>query len=187
MADNRSAVDVVRESKMLAYTVGAVTLAAGIVLLFWPDRTITVVARLAGLLLLIAGIGDLIETVRNHRGMSYWGLLLLRAVINIGFGAVLLFWPGPTVGVLVWLVGLDLVIAGALGLLVRGQMAPEYQRGTTTRSIVTIIFGIVIMVWPHATVNVVAFVVGAVLVLTGLVFLWTGRQVSKVKVEVIDI
>src|SRR5690349_7342608 len=97
MAENRSAVDVVRESKMLAYTVGAITLVAGLVLLFWPDRTLPVVARLAGLLLLSAGIGDLIETIRNHRGMSYWALLLLRAVVNIAFGAALLFWPGPTV------------------------------------------------------------------------------------------
>lgn len=189
MAENRSSIDVVRESKTLAYTVGAITLVAGLVLLFWPDRTITVVARLSGILLLIVGIGDLIETVRNHRGMSYWPLLLLRAVINIIFGAALVFWPGPTVGVLVWLIGLDLVIAGVLGLLVRGQMAPEYRKGTTTRSIVTILFGIAIMVWPHATVNVTAFVVGAMLTFTGLVFLWTGRQLSKadVSVTVIDV
>lgn len=179
MGDDRSKVDVIRESTVLAYTVGAITLVAGLVLLFWPDRTLTVVARIAGLLLVIAGAGDLFDTIRHHRGMSYWGLLLLRAVINLGFGLALLFWPGPTVGVLVWLVGLDLVLAGALGLLVRGQLAPEFREGTLGRSVVTIVFGIVIMVWPHATVNVLAFVIGGVLTLTGLVFLWTGRQVSK--------
>ena len=187
MAEDRSSLDVVRESKTLAYTVGAITLIAGLVLLFWPDRTVTVVARLSGLLLLIVGIGDLIETIRHHRGMSYWPLLLLRAVINILFGGALLFWPGPTVNVLVWLIGLDLVLAGILGLVVRSQMAPEYRSGTTTRSIVTIVFGIVIMVWPDATVNVTAFVIGAMLALTGLVFLWTGWQLSKVKPQVIEV
>jgi uncharacterized membrane protein HdeD (DUF308 family) len=114
--------------------------------------------------------------------MSYWGLLLLRAVINLAFGLALLFWPGITVGVLVWLVGLDLVIAGALGLLVRGQMAPEFKSSITSRSVLTILFGIAIMVWPSATVSVVAFLVGAVLILTGLIFIWTGYQLNKVQV-----
>jgi uncharacterized membrane protein HdeD (DUF308 family) len=182
MAEDRSAISIVRESKILAYTVGVATLAAGLVLLFWPDRTFTVVARLLGVLLVIVGIGDLIETVRNHRGMSYWGLLLLRAVINLAFGLALVFWPSITVGVLVWLVGLDLVLAGALGLLARGQMAPEYKSAITSRSILTILFGVVIMVWPHATVSVVAFLAGALLVLFGLIFLWSGYALSKVKV-----
>jgi len=182
MAEDRSAISIVRESKILAYTVGLITLAAGLVLLFWPDRTLTVVARLAGVLLVIVGVGDLIETIRNHRGMSYWGLLFLRAIVNLAFGIVLVFWPGVTVGVLVWLVGLDLVIAGAIGLLARGQMGPEFKSAITTRSIVTILFGIVIMVWPHATVSVLAFLVGAVLVVTGLIFLWSGYMLSKAKV-----
>ena len=153
MAGDRSAISVVRESKMLAYTVGAISLVAGLVLLFWPDRTLTVVARLAGVLLVIVGIGDLLETIRHHRGMSYWGLMMIRAVINLAFG-----------------------------LLARGQMAPEYKSSVTSRSIVTILFGIAIMVWPHATVAVVAFLVGALLVLFGLIFLWSGYQISKVRV-----
>ena len=185
MAGDRSAISVVRESKALAYSVGLIALAAGIVLLFWPDRTLTVVARLAGILLVVVGVGDLVDAVRHHRGMSYWGLLLLRAVINVGFGLALLVWPGVTVGVLVWLVGLDLVIAGALGLLVRSQIAPEHRSALTSRSVITIVFGVVIMVWPDATVAVVAFIVGGVLALTGLVFLWSGRQVGKLEDDLV--
>jgi uncharacterized membrane protein HdeD (DUF308 family) len=182
MAQDRSAITIVRESKILAYTLGAISLLAGIVLLFWPDRTITVVARLAGVLLVVVGVGDLLETIRHHRGMSYWGLMLVRALINLAFGLLLVFWPGITVGVLVWLIGLDFVIAGAIGLLARSQMAPELKSSITNRSILTILFGIAIMVWPHATVAVVAFLVGALLVLFGLVFLWSGYALSKARV-----
>lgn len=182
MAGDRSAINIVRESKILAYTVGALTLAAGIVLLFWPDRTITVVARLAGILLVVVGVGDLLDTIRHHRGMSYWALLMIRAAINLVFGVVLVFWPGITVGVLVWLIGLDFVIAGAIGLMARSQMAPEFKSSITSRSIVTILFGIAIMVWPGATVAVVAFLVGALLILFGLIFLWSGYALSKAKV-----
>lgn len=177
--EQRSVVDVIKESRALAYAVGALTLAAGIVLLFWPDRTVTVVARLTGLLLVIVGITDLWDTLRNHRKGSYWGLLALRGLLNLGFGLALVLWSDITVSVLVWLAGLDLVLTGILGLIVRGQAPPEYRHPLLVRSLVTIAFGAVVMIWPSATLNIVAMLVGALLVVFGLVFLWTGWQLSK--------
>ncbi|MFN8018625.1 MAG: DUF308 domain-containing protein [Acidimicrobiales bacterium] len=181
MAEDRSSLDVIKESRTLAYGIGALTLAAGIVLLFWPHRTLTVVARLSGVLLILTGAADLIDTFRNHHKGSYWGLLALRGGVNLGFGLALLFWPKPSIGVLVWLVGLDFVLAGILGLVVRGQMPSEYRGATLTRSLATIAFGLAIMIWPSAAVSVVTFVVGAMLALTGLVLLWTGHQIGKLK------
>jgi uncharacterized membrane protein HdeD (DUF308 family) len=184
MSEDRSTLDVLRGSRVVAYTLGAITLVAGMVLLFWPDRTITVVARLTGILLIIVGVGDLLETFRNHRQGSYWGLLALRGLINLGFGAALLFWPGVTLHVVVWLFGLDLVITGLLGLVIRGQMPPEYRSAMLTRSILTIIFGLLVMIWPSATLSVVAFIVAALLILFGLILLWSGWTISKAAKEI---
>jgi uncharacterized membrane protein HdeD (DUF308 family) len=156
---------------------------AGLVLLFWPDRSVTVVARLTGILLIVVGVGDLLETFRNHRSGSYWGLMAVRGVLNLGFGAALLFWPGPTVHVLAWVFGLDLVLTGVLGLVLRGQMPSEYRSAVLTRSILTIAFGIAIMVWPGPTLKVVAFIVAALLILFGLVLLYSGWVLSKAAKE----
>lgn len=177
--ERRSALAVVRDSKALATSMGVVALVAGLVLLFWPDRTILVVARLSGLILLIVGIADLVDAIRYHRSQPYTGLLVLRAVVNLGFGAALVFWPDISVAVLAWLVGLDLVIAGVLGLIVRGRMAPEFRSSVLTRSLVTIVFGIVVMAWPGATLEVLAWLVGLGLVLFGVAMLWSARQVGK--------
>ncbi|MGZ4704226.1 MAG: HdeD family acid-resistance protein [Acidimicrobiales bacterium] len=184
MSEDRSTLDVLRGSRILAYTMGAITLVAGLVLLFWPDRTITVVARLTGILLIVVGLGDLVETFRNHRQGSYWGLLALRGLINLGFGAALLFWPGVTIHVVVWLFGLDLVLTGLLGLVIRGQMHEEYRSAMLTRSILTIVFGLVVMIWPSATLSVIAFAVAALLILFGIVLLWSGYELSKAAREV---
>src|SRR3954451_21349334 len=100
---DRPSAEAVRASVLVAYAIGAITLLAGLVLMFWPDRTITVVARLTGLLLVLVGLSDLFETFRNHRSGSYWGLLAVRGVVNLGFGAALLFWPHITVPAVVWL------------------------------------------------------------------------------------
>lgn len=178
MDEDRSTIAILRESRVLAYTVGGLTFAAGVVLLVWPDRTVTVVARLVGLLLAVVGAGDLLDTVRNHRRGSYWGLLALVGLSNLAFGVALLLWPGITLSVVVWLVGLDLVVTGVLGLLVRGRMPEEYRSGMLGRSLLTIAFGVAVMAWPSATLNVVAFLVGALLVTFGFVLVWSGRQIS---------
>lgn len=186
-AVERSALSVIRESKALAYSTGAITLFAGIVLLFWPDRTITVVARLTGLLLLIVGLSDVIDSISNHRRQPYWGLMAFRGLLNVATGVALVVWPGITLGVVVWLIGLDLVLTGVLGLVIRGQAPPELRSVLLSRSLITIAFGVAVMVWPHATLAVVAFIVGLLLAVTGLVLLWSGRQLSKLSVQVIEV
>ncbi|MGZ7015349.1 MAG: DUF308 domain-containing protein, partial [Acidimicrobiales bacterium] len=105
-------------------------------------------------------------------------------LINLGFGAALLFWPGVTIHVVVWLFGLDLVLTGLLGLVIRGQMPEEYRSAMLTRSILTIVFGLVVMIWPSATLSVIAFAVAALLILFGIVLLWSGYELSKAAKEV---
>ena len=179
MSPESSAVSTIKESRTLAYIIGAVTLAAGLVLLLWPDRTITIVARIAGLLLVIVGISDLFDTLKSHRGEPYWIILLLRSLFHLGYGAALLFWPHITVHVIVWLFGLDMVLTGILGFVVLGRLPEEYKPAMIMRSAVSIVFGILVLVWPSATLTVVAFCIAALLIGFGLVLLWSGRQLSK--------
>jgi uncharacterized membrane protein HdeD (DUF308 family) len=58
-------------------------------------------------------------------------------------------------------------------------MPEEYRSGMLARSALTIAFGVAVMAWPSATVNVVAFLLGALLVAFGLALLWSGRQISR--------
>ena len=74
-------------------------------------------------------------------------------------------------------------LAGVLGLVVRGRMPAEFRSSMLTRSLVTIALGLVIMVWPGATLEVMAWLVGLGLALFGLAMLWSGRQVGKLAHE----
>lgn len=180
MADERrSAMDVMKGSRILAYTVGVITLGAGLVLLIWPERTITVVARIAALLLVAVGLAELFEAVSNRGEGSHWGLVLLRGVVNVTFGAALLFWPGVTVTVLVWVFGLDLVITGVIGLLVSRRVPDDVRTSTVVRAVVSIVFGVLVMAWPSVTLAVLAVIIGLQLIVVGLILLWSGYALSK--------
>lgn len=178
--DDRNMVDVLRGSRILAYSVGVLSLAAGVVLAFWPDRTITVIARIAGLLIFAAGIGETVDAATTHRKGSYWGLLVVRGLLNVGFGALLLFWPGITVTVLVWLFGIDLIVTGVIGLLVSGRVDTELGRRTLRiRSVVGILFGLVVVAWPDVTLAVLALLIAIQLIVAGLVLLWSGYALGR--------
>ena len=184
-ADDRSTMDLLRGSRITAYAIGAICLIAGIVLLFWPDRTWTVVARFIGIFFVVIGIGQAIEAITTHRQGSYWGLLLLRGVINLGVGLALLFWPNATVTVVVWLVGLDLVLTGILAFIVSFQVPKEMGRTTfLVQAVLTVVLGVLIMAWPSATLTVISVILAAMLILFGLVLLVSGYQLSKAVVTI---
>jgi uncharacterized membrane protein HdeD (DUF308 family) len=181
--DDRSTIDLLRGSRITAYTIGVLSLIAGIVLLFWPDRTIVVVARLVGILVLVIGVGQIIEAVTTHRQGSYWGLLALRGLINVVAGALLLFWPDITVTVVVWLLGLELVLVGLIGLFAATRVPKEMGRTPlVAQAVIGIVLGVVIMVWPSATLSVIAVLAAVVMIVFGLMLLASGYQLSKVQV-----
>ena len=178
MNTERSTIEALRGSRVVAYTLGAILLVAGLILMFWPDRTLTVVARLTGILLVVLGAGDLIDDVKNHHGGTYGLLLALRGGLNVVFGLILVFWPHVTVRVVVWVFGLSLVLTGVACLLAARGIVGELRRATFIRGVVTTAFGLAIMIWPSATLKAVAFLAASLLIVVGLFLLWSGYMLS---------
>jgi uncharacterized membrane protein HdeD (DUF308 family) len=177
---DRSSLDTVRESRILAFSAGTILLVAGVILLFWPDRTITVVARLVGLLIAVAGIAEILEAISVRHEGTHWGLLLLRGILNLATGVVLIGWPGITLTVLVWLAGLNFIITGILGLIASRSIARDLDRSSLIgQSVIAIVFGLVLVVWPDATLAVVALIAGIGLALLGISLLYTGFQLAR--------
>ncbi len=181
-ADDRSTMDLLRGSRITAYSIGLISLVAGIVLLAWPNRTVHVVAVILGIMFVVSGFGQAAEAITTHRKGTYWGLLLLRGLINLGIGLALIFWSSATITAVVWLIGLDFVITGLLALVVSFMLPKDMGRGRLLiEAVITIAIGVIIMVWPTATKNVLGVVLGIALVLLGLLFLFSGYQLSKVR------
>ncbi len=174
---------VLRSSRAVAIVAGLIALVAGIVVLAWPDQTVQVVARVVGVFLIIAGLAQIIDALVTHRQGTYWGLLLLRGLIDLAIGVVAVAWPDITVWALVVLIGLELIIGGIVSVIVSFRTPKELESRSRYlwRGIITIIAGVVVIAWPDATVFVVALVLGIYLVILGLILLWAGFQLGKVE------
>jgi len=90
---------------------GLVILILGLVLVLWPESSVKSVAVLVGLAFLFWGVVMAIAAFLD-RGEG-WGVAAGFGVLLALVGIVVIAWPGPTVAILMILVGLDAILFGA--------------------------------------------------------------------------
>ena len=101
--------------------------AAGGVVLTWPDITLRVLALVAGLGLVLSGGVHVIAAVTN-RHTPGWVRELALGTVGVVVGGVVLAWPGPTLLVLTVLFGIRAVVTGVGAVGLAWQLRPAHSR-----------------------------------------------------------
>jgi uncharacterized membrane protein HdeD (DUF308 family) len=152
----------------LLLLVGICTLGIGVLLLFWPHRTLSTLAVILGIYLLAVGVIWIGASIgaKESRGAGLWrGLFALIA------GAIVIRHPSDSITVLALAFGIFLLVAGAFELVA----AIEYteQRGwRILEGLVDLAVGILIVSWPQFGVYTFAIVLGISLIVRGAVEAW---------------
>ena len=89
---------------------GVIAIIAGIALIAWPEASVKTVAVIVGLSFLVSGIAVAVAAIASH-GDGY-GVVVGFGVILAVVGLVFIIWPGPTVALLMILVGLSALLFG---------------------------------------------------------------------------
>jgi len=90
---------------------GLIILIVGVVLVFWPDTSVKTVAVLVGIAFLFWGVVMAVAAFVD-RGDG-WGIAAGFGILLALVGIVVIAWPGPTVVILMILVGIDAILFGA--------------------------------------------------------------------------
>jgi uncharacterized membrane protein HdeD (DUF308 family) len=97
-----------------------------------------------------------------------WWALLLRGIAAILFGLAALFWPGPTLFVLIVFFGAYALVDGVLAI-VAGFRGSEGSRWLLlAEGVLGVLVGLVAFFWPGITALVLLFLISAWAILTGL-------------------
>jgi uncharacterized membrane protein HdeD (DUF308 family) len=147
---------------------GAVNLVVGLLALFWPGATLTVVGLLFGIQLLLAGAMRVILSLVLPQLESRW-LGVLVGVFSVVVGLLVMREPLRTLEILVILVGVLWVVRGIVGLVGAVVGSPLSRTNALIEGAVSLAAGAVLLAWPAATIGVLTVVIGAALVLTGAV------------------
>jgi uncharacterized membrane protein HdeD (DUF308 family) len=106
-----------------------------------------------------------------------WGAIALRGFIAVLLGVIAIVWPGPTVAVLVILLGAFALVEGVTNI-VAGARAREGW--AIAEGIISVIVGIVIVVWPAITALALLYLVAAWAILTGILRIVAAIQLRRV-------
>jgi uncharacterized membrane protein HdeD (DUF308 family) len=95
---------------------GALSLVAAVVTVAWPAITLTVLAVLIGIVLIVRGLVAALGALAVRPYL--WGLWLAIGIVEVAVGVGAIAWPGITILVLAIIIGIDLLIAGVIELVV---------------------------------------------------------------------
>lgn len=142
--------------------------AFGLVALFWPGLTVLALAIAFGIYAILEGVASVIDAVRN-RDRSRWWLGLLGGLASVVAGVLALIWPGITALVLAILVGIWAVVAGAAQIATAFRLREAGGRVwlLALAGVLSVIAGIVILVWPAAGAIGLAVLLGVFAVVYG--------------------
>ena len=142
----------------------------GVALTFRPFRSAEVLILLVGLIAIVTGTLMLVSTDERSAYRRLFG------VVWILLGSVVLVWPNLGVEALAILVGVVLVVNGAIDIVkaITGRLdepVADFIGGGSS-----CIFGVLALAWPDLTIFVVAVLFGARTVLFGLTQLFSSIQ-----------
>lgn len=152
---------------------GVLGVLAGLLLLIWPDATVTVLAVVLGLHFVVGGMITVAAAVAGPGGERALGVIV--GVLALAAGVLTLARPLHTATVLFVIAAVFWVIRGVGDLVDALSGDHEGPRGlSVVAALVSLTAGIVVLVWPEVTLLVLVRVAGAWMLVMGLVRLAIG-------------
>ena len=162
--------------------VGFLAFAAGIALLVWPGKTITVVAAILGVVVAFSGIA------RLALGIFSRGLSAAHRVLDIVLGVVVLLSgvivlrnlaasAAALLLIAVLAIGISWIIEGVLAIVESGR--GRSRAAGVTFGLLSILAGIFVLVWPGLSILAFATLAAVSLIILGISGLMRAAAFGK--------
>jgi uncharacterized membrane protein HdeD (DUF308 family) len=153
---------------------GAAAVVFGVLALVWPDVTVAVLVLLFGAYALVDGIlalGTAIFGGASASGRRPW--LVLEGIAGVVAGIGTFVWPGITALVLLFFIAGWALVTGVLEIVaavrLRRELHGEWMLALS--GVLSVLFGIALIVRPDVGAVAVAWLIGAYAVIFGVVLL----------------
>lgn len=167
---------------------GIVAVLFGILALFLPKLTLQVLILLFGVYALVDGIFALVAAVQafNRRRGFTWrsvGWPILEGIAGIVVGLLAFLWPGETALVLLYLIAAWAIVTG-IAELVQAVALRRIIRNEwllVLSGIASIVFGILLFVFPGAGALAIVWLIGAYAILFGALLIGLSLRLRSMR------
>jgi uncharacterized membrane protein HdeD (DUF308 family) len=143
----------------------------GLVALIAPGISIAALIILFGAYALLDGLLAIISAVRRRRTHDRWGLLVVEGIVGVGAAVCTVLWPGLTALSLLFIIAGWAVATGVLeiasAIVLRKQITGEWL--LVLSGIASVLFGLVLFLFPAAGAVGIALLIGAYALVFGLI------------------
>jgi uncharacterized membrane protein HdeD (DUF308 family) len=180
MASTPDALAPLKRSAGLAAVVGVISLAAGILVIAYPDITLGAFAVIAGVNFLILGAFAIVESiVEDEADPAARVLVAVLGVLGVIAGLVVLRHPAQSLLAVIVVVGIWLVLAGIIDLA-QAIADPRDRAARSVAGLLDVVLGIVILAWPDLSLKTLAVLAGIGFVLRGLFWLFAAWGLRRI-------
>jgi uncharacterized membrane protein HdeD (DUF308 family) len=158
---------------------GIVAILIGAALLFWPGKTLTVVGFLVGFWMLFFGIMRFLIALFGGDTDGRW-VLMIVGVVGIALGIVVMRNPSETIAVIILIAAIFWIVSGLVDIFRGiGDGDMENRGWVIAGGALAVAAGAVVLLWPAASVLVLAIIAGVFFIIDGVMQIVAGFQVKN--------
>jgi uncharacterized membrane protein HdeD (DUF308 family) len=177
----------VTKARWLLGVRGVLSIAMGVVILVWPGISLVALTIVVGAYALANGITEL-GYAFTAEGKSQRGWFVFSGLLGIGFGVMVLAWPGISSLALLYVIGGYAIAIGVLAIGASFQLPLDGRDAAfmILGGLVAILFGIVMFARPGAGALATLALIAAFALATGvsqLVVAIGGKQLAEHKAK----
>ena len=158
---------------------GVAAIIFGILAYLWPDITFTVLVLFFGAYALWDGVFAVIGAFRTQ-GERRWALIL-AGLVGIAAGLVTFFWPGAATLAILTIIAAWAIVTGVFEIIgaIRLREEIEGEWLMLLSGLLSVLFGIALVIWPVAGLVAVTWMIGAYAIIFGILLIALGIRLRN--------
>jgi uncharacterized membrane protein HdeD (DUF308 family) len=176
---------VVRNVMTSAFALGVLNIVLGAAVLIWPGDSIVVASVVFGVYLLVSGIAQAIAAFTVDMSLGSRVLFFISGALSVmlGYLAFRDFNNGAAVWMMTIWIGVGFIMQGVAATVLATELSALPDRGWYAFvGVLTVIAGVVTLVWPISSIVVLAIMAGSWLVVIGITeVVWAVSARQSVK------
>lgn len=155
---------------------GVIAVVFGLATFLWPGLTLAALVLLFGAYALVDGVFAVVTGIRQFGNKQRWWAVLIEGIVGIIAGVLTFVWPGITAVALLFVIAAWAIVTGVFEVIaairLRKEIEGEWLLGLS--GIASIIFGLLLFIFPGSGLLTVVWLVGIYAIVFGVLMISLG-------------
>lgn len=149
---------------------GICAIAFGVMAFAWPGMTLLVLVIMYGAYSLVDGVTAVILGIKSRHSNESWGAMVLVGMLGVLVGLIAFARPGIAETALLFFVAAAAVARGVFEIVaaIRLRKVIDNEWLLVLAGASSILFGVLVLVWPAAGLTTIVWLIGAAAVAIGV-------------------